>query len=408
MDYRSPKSPTKYIRMIIYRIILRRDSNTKVSEIILSPSTTKIFPNISFAEILQSPPTNQYQLNQKLLKKVDTEKKSEFAPNGTLENFPNVTLDNTSTIIRPTFASFTPNRTFNFLRGVNPDCLIDKLAILLTIGIGLMKDFHLFGVKLIKCPLLHCIRQILVVLITILTIYYADKIERKKDVIVIQTIDVMFILLYAGGQNLAFFFVHKRINLKECWQSWNEALQAICMLYTFVGFLFHVYLMILCHEFIKECYPVGMILFGIIIFQLLFDGHVLQMLCPIAFFGSILLYIAARILISLWLCFDFVIIKRCEIMTMEKLIENRMKTIDKMLGKLSWVYSFGNDTINEQKESLCAICLESLEGEVVRLDCNNKHIFHKNCLYEWLTKINSCPICKQKIISDELYNIEYN
>ena len=42
----------------------------------------------------------------------------------------------------------------------------------------------------------------------------------------------------------------------------------------------------------------------------------------------------------------------------------------------------------------CSICLEPLTSfKLYTLEC--KHVFHKDCIYEWSLKSNLCPICNQ-------------
>jgi hypothetical protein len=47
----------------------------------------------------------------------------------------------------------------------------------------------------------------------------------------------------------------------------------------------------------------------------------------------------------------------------------------------------------------CTICLEDFNlGEHIRsLTCN--HIYHKDCIDDWLTRNNSCPVCRQEAVS---------
>jgi hypothetical protein len=35
--------------------------------------------------------------------------------------------------------------------------------------------------------------------------------------------------------------------------------------------------------------------------------------------------------------------------------------------------------------------------EIVELDCSNKHIFHKECLKQWISnpKNDNCPLCRE-------------
>lgn len=53
--------------------------------------------------------------------------------------------------------------------------------------------------------------------------------------------------------------------------------------------------------------------------------------------------------------------------------------------------------IKDKRKEICAICQEkySCNNQVYWLDC--KHIYHKDCLDEWIKYNPSCPICKKDI-----------
>jgi hypothetical protein len=50
-----------------------------------------------------------------------------------------------------------------------------------------------------------------------------------------------------------------------------------------------------------------------------------------------------------------------------------------------------------QNETKCSICLEQFKrGErVCELPC--KHIFHDDCVREWLSREATCPVCRKKL-----------
>ncbi|XP_027174046.1 RING-H2 finger protein ATL56-like [Coffea eugenioides] len=57
-----------------------------------------------------------------------------------------------------------------------------------------------------------------------------------------------------------------------------------------------------------------------------------------------------------------------------------------------------NYSASEQTTMDCAICLEGFkEGELSRKlpDCN--HLFHLNCVDNWLTKKPNCPVCRTRV-----------
>lgn len=48
------------------------------------------------------------------------------------------------------------------------------------------------------------------------------------------------------------------------------------------------------------------------------------------------------------------------------------------------------------KYDTCSICLENFEQiEIYKLRCG--HLFHKNCLNEWMSHKTTCPLDRKKI-----------
>lgn len=44
----------------------------------------------------------------------------------------------------------------------------------------------------------------------------------------------------------------------------------------------------------------------------------------------------------------------------------------------------------------CTICLEESGNPVeIQLQCN--HVFHQDCIEEWLNREKHCPVCKREI-----------
>ncbi|KAK7319949.1 hypothetical protein RJT34_04678 [Clitoria ternatea] len=56
-------------------------------------------------------------------------------------------------------------------------------------------------------------------------------------------------------------------------------------------------------------------------------------------------------------------------------------------------------TVNDvTEEDVCSVCREGQrEGENKRVPCG--HVYHSNCITLWLEHCNSCPLCRQQIIS---------
>ena len=54
-----------------------------------------------------------------------------------------------------------------------------------------------------------------------------------------------------------------------------------------------------------------------------------------------------------------------------------------------------------RKETECAICLEEFKGtDMIKAFYKCEHIFHKNCLRDWLKKQVVCPLCKHDLEDD--------
>ena len=58
----------------------------------------------------------------------------------------------------------------------------------------------------------------------------------------------------------------------------------------------------------------------------------------------------------------------------------------------------------EDSNKQCTICFENYaEGEeVVTLPCDTRHMFHDNCIKEWLKQKDTCPLCKTPVTADAL------
>lgn len=45
--------------------------------------------------------------------------------------------------------------------------------------------------------------------------------------------------------------------------------------------------------------------------------------------------------------------------------------------------------------NLCAVCMEPLRSEGKQVQCG--HVFHENCISQWLLICDSCPLCRSKV-----------
>ena len=45
----------------------------------------------------------------------------------------------------------------------------------------------------------------------------------------------------------------------------------------------------------------------------------------------------------------------------------------------------------------CSICLENGSNKFLQLNCD--HLFHEKCIKSWIEQHNSCPICREDVIT---------
>nr|GEU33690.1 E3 ubiquitin-protein ligase ATL42-like [Tanacetum cinerariifolium] len=81
---------------------------------------------------------------------------------------------------------------------------------------------------------------------------------------------------------------------------------------------------------------------------------------------------------------------------------SRCSGIDKTIIEL--LPSFKFSTLKGWKNGLeCSVCLSAFEDvEVLRLLPKCKHAFHIDCIDQWLEKHSTCPLCRVKVIEDDI------
>ncbi|XVF77441.1 hypothetical protein PTKIN_Ptkin14bG0043300 [Pterospermum kingtungense] len=58
-----------------------------------------------------------------------------------------------------------------------------------------------------------------------------------------------------------------------------------------------------------------------------------------------------------------------------------------------------SDMIKSREKTSCAICLQGLkDGELARNLPRCGHIFHLNCIDEWLSRQGTCPMCREHVL----------
>ncbi|GJZ34379.1 E3 ubiquitin protein ligase ATL42-like protein [Tanacetum coccineum] len=81
---------------------------------------------------------------------------------------------------------------------------------------------------------------------------------------------------------------------------------------------------------------------------------------------------------------------------------SRCSGLDKTIIEL--LPSFKFSTLKGWKNGLeCSVCLSTFEDvEVLRLLPKCKHAFHIDCIDQWLEKHSTCPLCRVKVIEDDI------
>jgi len=59
------------------------------------------------------------------------------------------------------------------------------------------------------------------------------------------------------------------------------------------------------------------------------------------------------------------------------------------------------------KTNDCIICFETLAQQRelnFRLGCKSRHTFHLRCINQWFQKSNSCPLCREEISINSIWD----
>lgn len=59
---------------------------------------------------------------------------------------------------------------------------------------------------------------------------------------------------------------------------------------------------------------------------------------------------------------------------------------------------------NYNQNEAWSVCLEEFkpEDEIITLPWNGRHIFHTQCILEWLPRNNACPLCKEPVSMENI------
>ena len=145
-------------------------------------------------------------------------------------------------------------------------------------------------------------------------------------------------------------------------------------------------------------YGISLIMFKPDVFQVgisknTYVIYFLTLLVLFGFFQFSRLIFFVIMFIFFYPCFSYIIY------TNYNSIYNRMVTNHRIAMDLTpMIYK---DFIIKTKENIenvnmCIICTEEFKGndEIVVLKCSTKHVFHENCIKQWIGKKAECPICR--------------
>ena len=84
------------------------------------------------------------------------------------------------------------------------------------------------------------------------------------------------------------------------------------------------------------------------------------------------------------------------------MIKTRKRKISKQKCSRRWYLGGMNKVVDET----CAICFEIANGPGT-CETSCQHNYHYSCLCPWLESHKTCPKCRKKLSSDEIYDIMY-
>jgi len=55
-----------------------------------------------------------------------------------------------------------------------------------------------------------------------------------------------------------------------------------------------------------------------------------------------------------------------------------------------------------KEHEMCSICMIDFSCDedalITELSCNNKHIFHLECITKWVENNDTCPLCREPVL----------
>lgn len=81
--------------------------------------------------------------------------------------------------------------------------------------------------------------------------------------------------------------------------------------------------------------------------------------------------------------------------------EYRTKSSLKISSAKTTITGVGNFYTSSEDEDVCPTCLEEYTTENPKIMTKCSHHFHLGCIYEWMERSESCPVCGKVMVFDE-------
>eukprot|EP00826_Nyctotherus_ovalis_P003827 TRINITY_DN1078_c0_g1_i3.p1 TRINITY_DN1078_c0_g1~~TRINITY_DN1078_c0_g1_i3.p1 ORF type:complete len:300 (-),score=58.78 TRINITY_DN1078_c0_g1_i3:218-1030(-) len=227
----------------------------------------------------------------------------------------------------------------------------------------------------------------------------------NEEVNAFSLLSTVFLSVYMLMQIIVFLVLNEKIHLERCLGKKPEAFQSICIVYIIIGVTF--YLIFGCLIKVAFSGHFSMTLIGVlsVIPLIILDGIAIYLTYPVICLSLMLLLVLTTVLYTILYLIYYTVYRRCHSSSAEELALKVKLNISEVLDKVAYKYSVKSH-MQQRREILCSVCLESLEGRlVVCLDCNPSHVFHKKCIKTWIFKDNVCPLCKLPIMPEEVYDV---
>lgn len=315
---------------------------------------------------------------------------------------------------RITFSSLQPKglSCFNSQRLCNWQRSKEKLGKILSFCLKSISCIHSIALKLIYLKPLHILRQLVSLLSIVVTLIIFKNSHENSDLMFLPMFAIVSQIAYIIAQTGYFCYLHNRLSLVSCWKDELEALHAAGIFYSILSIIcnasiYHLAYVILFESQQNYHMPIfyGYSLISILIFQISTDSCILHLLCPIILFSGLAILFVSFFLYSIGYSLYFLTVRKCVYANNETQSEcvKKQKVLE-ILDKTGILFNRENFGI-PTNTPICSICLEILQDntEVIIPDCSDAHIFHKECMKDWLCKSNVCPMCRAAVIPSDLY-----